>query len=512
VLAALREQPFQWAPDRWCWGTQFMTASNWAPDLDRRVILRGIIASLGLVPALLGRRGAAQTEDPWAHADQIAKSIHLPAIPDRTFVITDYGAVGDGKKDCTTSIRRALVAARDAGGGHVLVPAGKFLTGAIELYTRIDLHLEANSTLAFKTDPAAYLPVVLTRFGGQDCYNYRPFIRAYKRSNISISGSGVIDGQADLGHWWPWRGSREFGWVPGQPNQSAALKRLREQGAAGVPVTQRVYGDGSYLRPSLVRPYGCTNVLIEGITLKNAPWWHIHALFSTDVTVRNVTIESQGPTNDGCDLESSQRVLVEGCTFKQRDDKVAIKSGFGRDGVLGAPGAPFSPRPTADVVVRNCRVAGYGAAIAVGSEIGGGAERIYAEGITNLSTDLPLSLVCLIKSSTYRGGYASGVWLRNAQVAACNIEAIFLTYTYNQDDLLGPYRPRFENINLDAINCGGSRQALIAAGQPDLRIFDLRLTNSSFLNSQKSALSVRNVDGFVMQNVTVNGKTPPVIN
>src|SRR4029453_15056287 len=130
--------------------------------------------------------------------------------------------------------------ASNAGGGHVIVPAGRFLTGALELFGKIDLHLELNATLLFKTAPPAYLPLKVPRFGGQDCFNFRPFIRAFKRSDISISGSGVIDGQADTKHWWPWRGTREFGWVPGQPNQFAAIKRLRQQGAAGVPVAQRV--------------------------------------------------------------------------------------------------------------------------------------------------------------------------------------------------------------------------------------------------------------------------------
>jgi polygalacturonase len=136
--------------------------------------------------------------------------------------------VGDGKKDCTASLRQAISAARNAGGGHVIVPAGRFLTGALELYNRIDLHLERNATLIFKTTPAAYLPVELTRFGGQDCYNYRPFIRAYKRSNISVSGSGVIDGQADDEHWWPWRGKQEW-LLSGFGVTSIAVRRLGQR-------------------------------------------------------------------------------------------------------------------------------------------------------------------------------------------------------------------------------------------------------------------------------------------
>jgi polygalacturonase len=255
------------------------------------------------MPSLLVGRRAAGQSDPWTYADQIVSSIHLPTIPDRSFVVTGYGAVGDGRKDCTASIRQAIVAARDAGGGHVIVPPGRFLTGAIELYDRIDLHLERNATLIFKTNPAAYLPVVATRFAGQDCLNYRPLVRAYGRRNVAITGSGTIDGQADNAHWWPWRGKAEFGWVSGQPNEFPARRRLREQGATGVPLAQRVYGDGSYLRPSLIQPYGCTRILIEGVTLRNAPWWMIHSLFSTSVTIKNGGFP---PTNAGVRLPPLQ--------------------------------------------------------------------------------------------------------------------------------------------------------------------------------------------------------------
>ena len=106
------------------------------------------------------------------------------------------------------------------------------------------------------------------------------------------------------------------------------------------------------------------------------------------ITVRNVTFDSLGPNNDGCDLECSSDILIESCTFRQRDDKVVVKSGFGRDGIVGAPGSKFAPRPSRNVVVRNCRMADYGAALAVGSEIGGGAERIFAENIENGAADV----------------------------------------------------------------------------------------------------------------------------
>lgn len=447
--------------------------------------------------------------DPWDEAAAIVGRIKVPAIRRTRFLITTYGAVGNGTADCTRAIKLAVAAARKA-GGQVVVPAGTFITGPVELYGQVGLHLEQGAVLRFRTDPAAYLPVVPTRFNGIDCFNYRPMIRLLNANSVAITGSGTIDGAADNAHWWPWRGKEEFGWSPGQPEQSASIARLRTQAADGIPVQERVYGDGGFLRPSLIQAYHSRNVLIEGVTLRNAPWWMIHGLFSTSVTIRNVTFASLGPNNDGCDLESCDHVLVERCVFRQRDDKVVIKSGFGRDGVVGAPGARRPPRPSSDIVVRDCRMAEYGAALAVGSEIGAGAARIFAENLRNLPGDVALNHLCLIKSSTWRGGRVMGVRLRDCQVAACDMEAVMLTYTYERDDLGGPYPPRFEDIAIERVTCGRSRQALNAIGHPGLPIVGLRLAGSTFASAEKRFVVARGVEGLDLSGLTVAGVPPRV--
>ena len=297
-----------------------------AARLVRRRFLAGVAA--GVMGASQPVR--AQSVDPWVEADAIARGVALPSIPARSYPITGFGAVGNGITDCTAAIRRAFNAARAAGGGRVVVPAGNFLTGALSLYSKTGLHLEAGAVLRFKSDPAAYLPAVLTRFGGVDCYNYRPLIQAFGRRNVAITGSGVIEGGGDNSHWWPWKGETEFGWSPGQPTQDADILALRAQNAMGVPVTQRIYGSGHYLRPSLIQAYGCAKVLIDGVTIRHAPWWMVHTLFSTDITVRNVTFDSLGPNNDGCDLECSSDILIESlhvpATGRQGRGQVGLRS------------------------------------------------------------------------------------------------------------------------------------------------------------------------------------------
>ncbi len=109
---------------------------------------------------------------------------------------------------------------------------------------------------------------------------YSPLVYAYEQHDVAITGKGTLDGQADAEHWWPWKRN-------GHPqSQKPDRDRLFAQAEAGVPVAERVFGAGHYLRPQFVQPYRCTNVLVEGVTITNAPMWVIHPVLSRNVIVR----------------------------------------------------------------------------------------------------------------------------------------------------------------------------------------------------------------------------------
>ncbi|HAO78646.1 MAG TPA: glycoside hydrolase, partial [Verrucomicrobia subdivision 3 bacterium] len=131
---------------------------------------------------LISSTGAAQPE--WSQVPKILKRIVAPKFPKRDFVITNFGAVADGKTDCTAAIAKAIDACVKKGGGRVVVPSGEFLTGAIHLKSEVNLHLETNAVLKFSTDPKAYLPVVFTRFEGTELYNFSPLIYALGQKNV----------------------------------------------------------------------------------------------------------------------------------------------------------------------------------------------------------------------------------------------------------------------------------------------------------------------------------------
>jgi polygalacturonase len=268
--------------------------------------------------------------------------------------------------------------------------------------------------LLFSTDPHKY-PNVLTRWEGNDLFNYSPLVYAFRQTNIAITGRGTLDGQAGTfpnaqgnpSVWWCWKGSAPFGGPNIFPNQIADSTQLKQQGAVPghVPVSQRVYGiepNGTqhYLRPPLIGPYGCENVLIEGVTITRSPFWQMHPLFCRNVTIRYVTASSLGTNNDGCDPESCTDVAIEFCNFNTGDDCIAIKAGRGFDAMvdsgLQALGAlpPWVSYPTTcqNLIVGQCIMQSGHGGVTLGSEMSGGINNVFAQNVKMFSNTLDIAL------------------------------------------------------------------------------------------------------------------------
>src|SRR5215831_17848945 len=343
----------------------------------------------------------------WTEMTNILARIKAPVFPRREFLITKFGAIAGGEKDCTESIHDAIAEAHKAGGGRVIVPEGEFLTGPIHLLSNVELHLARGATLKFQTNTSAYLPAVFTRFEGMECWNYSPLIYAFGQENIAVTGEGTLDGQASDENWWQWKGKIRI--TPGQPTQKKARDRLVKMVDQNTPPNQRRFGEGDYLRPSFVEPNRCRNVLIEGVRIRNSPMWEVHPLLCTNVIVRNVEIISHGPNNDGCDPESSRDILIEKCIFDTGDDCIAIKSGRNNDGRrVGVP--------SANIIVRDCTMRDGHGGVVIGSEISGGCRNVFAENCSMDSTNL--DRVLRFKSNAVRGGVVENVFVRNCTVGS----------------------------------------------------------------------------------------------
>jgi polygalacturonase len=407
----------------------------------------------------------AQAADPegWDQVAPILARIHAPEFPARHYPITDYGAVAG--RDCTAAIRAAIAACHAAGGGHVLVPAGTFLTGGIRLLSRVDLHLAAGATLRFSADPGAYLPVVYTRWEGVECMNYMPLIYAWEETDIAVTGAGTLDGSAAPDRWWDW-GRHDQGRRAPSADDARALDA---QAAAGMPVAQRVFGTGHHLRPNFLQPYRCRNVLIEGVSIVRSPMWEINPVLCTNVIVRGVTIASLGPNTDGCDPESCRDVLIEGCAFTTGDDCIAIKSGRNADGRrVGVPAE--------NLIIRGCDMRDGHAGVAIGSEISGSCRNVFIEDCRMSSPNLDRAL--RLKSNAARGGVIENVRMRRVAIGRVAEAVLTVDFQYEEGPR-GAFPPAVRNISLDRITVESTPRVFFIAGFPGATIDRIRVSRST---------------------------------
>lgn len=434
-----------------------------------------------------GLKEQASVAPEWAQLPAILARITPPTIPAREFYITDYGVSAAGNADASDAIRKAIEACVAAGGGRVVVPAGEYLTGPIHLKSNTELHLDHGATLKFTTDPSAYLPAVFTRFEGMECYNYSPLIYAYGQENIAITGEGVLDGQASDENWWRWKGRRG-----GTDNQKVARARLAQFVADGVPVEERRFGDGDFLRSSFIQPYKCRNVLVEGVRIRRSPMWEVHPVLCTNVIVRGVNIVTHGPNNDGCNPESSRDVLIEDCLFDTGDDCIAIKSGRNNDGRrVGVP--------SENIVIRNCQMKDGHGGVVMGSEISGGVRNVFVEDCEMDSPNLDRAL--RFKSNAIRGGVIENVFMRRVKIGKVADAVLRINYLY-EEGLNGPHKPVVRNVVMEDVTVQHTPRVLRVVGFPGATIENVRIYNSSFYNVQKDDI-IQDAEGVELVNCVI---------
>lgn len=184
-----------------------------------------------------------------------------PQFPNRVVSIVDQGAKSGREFNYREAINKAVEACHNAGGGRVLVPEGKWLTGRIELKSNVELHLAVGAELHVSGEVADYLPAVFCRSEGLEMYSLGAYIYAYKQYNIALTGNGTLFGPDD------------------GPSRKSVLKTTSDKIVdQNSPVSSRIYdgiADPVYFRPYSVSPVECTNVFIEGIKIMNGAFWNV---------------------------------------------------------------------------------------------------------------------------------------------------------------------------------------------------------------------------------------------
>jgi polygalacturonase len=370
------------------------------------------------------------------------------------------------------------------------VPPGVFfIDGPIHLRSNVNLHLSAGATIKFGAEPGRYLPVVLTRFEGTLLHGHSPRIYARGETNVAITGKGRIDGnaRATLDLMKSGRGS------PGD---------LRKMGAEGVPVAERQFGAGRWLRPSMIQPFECTNVLIEGVTIVDSTFWVVHPTLCRNVTVRGITVDSMNANNDGCDPDSCADVLIEDCDFNTGDDAIAIKSGRDQDGWKVG-------RASENIVIRRCLMRSRHSSLCIGSEMSGGVRNVFMEDCRLLS----VSSAFYFKANLDRGGLVEHV--RARRITAEEVREGLVRFETGYHGYRGEnHPPSFRDFILEDLQCQrATAYGIYVEGVPAAPIRDVVIRRAT-IESAVAPLWLREVENLRLEDVRINGtaapETPPL--
>lgn len=461
------------------------------------------ISFLGVFSLLLlscGKQVSGVSEtDQWKKMELIVKSIPETHFINKTYNINDFGAIPDGKTMNTLAFEKAIKECAANGGGKVLVPNGKYLTGPIHLESNVNLHLEDKAEILFSTNSKDY-SLIHTSWEGTELMNHSPLIYAKNKTNVAITGKGTLNGQANNTNWWPWCGSKRYGWDKGQPSQHDPLNRdnLVEMAEKNVPVAERAFGEGHYLRPNFIEFFECNTVLVKDITVVNAPFWILHPLKSNNVIIDGVTVNSHGPNNDGCDPEYSQNVIIKNCTFNTGDDCIAIKSGRDADGRrVGIP--------SKNIIVQNCKMIDGHGGVVMGSEITAGVNNVYVENCVMDSPELERAI--RIKTNSKRGGTTEDIYVRNIEVGTVKECVLRVTMFYDiYGSQVGNFIPAIKNISLENVKVkNGGKFGILADGYKESPIENITFKDV-VITKVDSVYSLKNVKKVNFINTYINGK------
>lgn len=396
------------------------------------------------------------------------------------------------------AINAAIADCSNAGGGIVRIPStgsknpnGVYYSGAINLLNGVNLRLETGSTVKFMRERTnEYYPVVRTSYEGNDLYNFSPLIYAFHQENIAVTGGGTLDGQEDMWNWRPWKKGY---W--GEPNVSSTDLSastgnngiIKVQNGEGLPIEKRIYtADGSRpesitvfqdgkvteiptpqdatvmksgFRPLFIAPYESKNLLIEGVKIRNTPFWTVNPVSCENVLIRDLDIYSnknasgfeQNTWNndDGLDPESGTNVVMERNTVTVSDDGVALKAGRDRDG-------REQRDPISGVIIRDSTFrndGGNSAAVSAGSEMSGGVKDVFVHDIKTGGPGLVYAVK--LKTNAWRGGAIDGFYMRNSVLEQTKIAMVSLEGDFFEEQALPQrdlYDPTIRNIYLDNVN------------------------------------------------------------
>lgn len=405
--------------------------------------------------------------------------------------VIKYGAKNDSSKIATEAIKKAIDAASKAGGGTVYFPAGKYLTGSIHLKSNITIFIDAGAELHFSDNFDDYLPMVKSRYEGVDVTSFSPLFYAYKVENISIIGRGLIDGHGKK--WWDF----VEGYKDGQSRTKWQLTFEELNKDILLPDDAKQMKRG-FLRPPFIQPMFCKNVLIEGITIQNSPFWTVNPEFCENVKIHAITINNpHSPNTDGINPESCKNVHISDSHISVGDDCITIKSG------KDAPGRKMAI-PAENYTITNCTMLSGHGGVVIGSEMSGDVRKITISNCIFDGTDRGIR----IKTARGRGGIVEEIRVSNIIMKNIGQQAIVLDMKYAKTDIepVSERTPKFRNIHFSNIT-GDVNQAGYLNGLEEMPIENITFNDINM--DAKTGFTISSANKIEFHNVQVNTEIGP---
>lgn len=401
--------------------------------------------------------------------------LSILAIQAKIYDIKSLGADTSGKVACTDLIKQSIKNASAEGGGTIYFPAGTYLTAAIHLESNITLDIESGAVLKFSTIFEDYLPFVKVRWEGVFMNSLSPLIYADKAENITIKGRGVIDGQ---GHTW-WKESRRLIDEIRKDGKTSATNKLQQMwldANKGIKVSPYYEStlERKFFRPPFIQFHESKNILIEGITIINSPFWTINPIGCDDLLIHGVTINNpssnpKGHNTDGINPESCRNVRISDCFLSVGDDCITIKSGRDEDGRNYG-------RPCENITITNCiMLAGHGGVV-IGSEMSGGVKKVTISNCVFNGTDAGIRL----KSSRGRGGIVEEIRVDNIVMNNIQRNAFIFDLFYDKDSKEEPVSERtpvFRNVHISNVTGSDVKKIGYITGINEMPISEISFSN-----------------------------------
>lgn len=427
----------------------------------------------------------------WIH-DVGAKSFPKGGIE---LKVNDFGAINNGLILSTLAIQSAIDSCAKVGGGKVIFNPGSYLTGAIYLKENVNLHIGENVELRGIIDVAEY-PEIDTRVAGVEMRWPSAIINVLNQKNAAVTGSGSIHAQ-------------------GRENWERYWKLRVDYTPRGL----RWAADYDCKRVRTVLVSNSENISLKNITLKQAGFWTVHVLYSKNITIDGLiiknNIDGNGPSTDGVDIDSSEKILVQNCDIDCNDDNFCLKAGRDFDGLR-------VNRPTEYIVIRDCISRRGGGLITLGSETSGGIRNVY---VTNMEAN-ETNCAIRLKSALTRGGVISDILIENIKMKNVNIPLeVSLnwnpSYSYASigDDVenipdywekllekVDPEKgiPHIKNVTIRNIKAKGVKTAISVSGVPDSYIENFTLENIQI--SCENAGKLNYTKNWTFNNVKIKSK------